>query len=74
MEFLGLLKDTVQNFGAFIISLATLQNLLLMLGSMIVGITFGVLPGLSATVGIAMFTGLTYGLKLDSALIVLMGV
>lgn len=74
MEFLELLADTVQNFGAFLVSLATVQNLLLMLGSMIVGITFGVLPGLSATVGIAMFTGLTYALKLDGALIVLMGV
>jgi putative tricarboxylic transport membrane protein len=74
MDFGQIILHTITNFGIFLVDLVTLQNMLLMAGSMIIGITFGVLPGLSATVGIAMFTGLTYSFSLDSALIVLMGV
>ena len=49
-------------------------NLVLMMGSMIIGIIFGVLPGLSATVAIALFASITYSLQLDSALTILFGV
>lgn len=74
MELLDTLLFTVTSFGSSLVNLVSLTNLLLLCGSMIVGITFGVLPGLSATVGIAMFTGLTYAFALDQALIVLFGV
>jgi putative tricarboxylic transport membrane protein len=50
------------------------MNLLLMFGSVFVGLMFGVLPGLSATIGIALFTGITYGFTLDKALVILFGV
>lgn len=49
-------------------------DLLLLFGSMIIGIIFGVLPGLSATVAIALFASLTYALKLNTALVILFGV
>ncbi|MFQ3620080.1 MAG: tripartite tricarboxylate transporter permease [Spirochaetales bacterium] len=74
MDFVSLLTETIKTFGLFVFNLITWQNMLFLFGSMVVGITFGVLPGLSATVGIAMFTGLTYAMQLETALIVLMGV
>jgi putative tricarboxylic transport membrane protein len=45
-----------------------------MFGSMVIGILFGVLPGLSATIGIALFASITYSLPLESALVILFGV
>ncbi len=74
MEFGNILVFTVTTFASYLVDLVNIQNMLIMGGAMIIGITFGVLPGLSATVGIAMFTGLTYAFSLDRALIVLMGV
>ena len=50
------------------------MNLVIMFGSMIIGIIFGVLPGLSATIAIALFASITYGASLDMALTVLLGV
>ncbi len=57
-------------FGEFI----QIDNLLLMFAAVLLGIVIGVLPGLSATIGIALFAGLTYGFTLDKALIVLFGI
>lgn len=74
MDIGAIILHTATTFGAYLVDLVTIRNILLMAGSMTIGITFGVLPGLSATVGIAMFTGLTYAFSLDKALIVLMGV
>lgn len=40
----------------------------------LMGITFGALPGLTATLGIALLTSLTYGINQDTAMIALMGI
>lgn len=54
--------------------LITPTNMILLSISSLAGIIIGALPGLSATMGIALLTGLTYGLPTDAALVVLMGV
>ena len=56
-----------------LIGLITPLNVLLLLASTCGGILIGALPGLSATMGIALLTGLTYTMSQDMALIVLLG-
>jgi putative tricarboxylic transport membrane protein len=69
--------DILQQFGTFfsiIISLLSSPlNWVLLFGSTMLGIVFGALPGLTATLGVALLTTLTYGLKLEAALISLIG-
>jgi putative tricarboxylic transport membrane protein len=74
VEFLHTFQATFADFFHFVVGFANVPSVLLMLLSMVAGIAFGVLPGLSATIGIALFTGLTYGMELDRALVVLFGV
>jgi len=47
-------------------------NIVIMFLANILGIIIGALPGLTATMGIALLTGLTYGLPREVALVVLM--
>jgi putative tricarboxylic transport membrane protein len=71
--FQDVLRTGVEFVGHFA-HLAHPTSLLLMCLAVVVGIFFGVLPGLSATIGIALFAGLTYGMALDQALVILFGV
>ncbi len=48
--------------------------LAILLGSTLLGVIIGALPGLSATMGIALLTGLTYSLPTEYTFAVLMGV
>ena len=48
--------------------------LLILLMSTLLGVIIGALPGLSATMGIALLTGLTYKFPLDYTFAILMGV
>jgi putative tricarboxylic transport membrane protein len=57
-----------------LINLLTPFNIFLLLASSMGGIIIGALPGLTATMGIALLTGLTFGLQLQHALIILMGI
>ncbi len=57
-----------------LVHLITIQNLLLLAASSVSGIIIGALPGLTATMGIALLAGLTYGMSTDVALIVLLGI
>lgn len=50
------------------------MNLIILLISTLTGLVMGMLPGLSATMAIALLTGLTYNLSTQSALISLLGV
>jgi len=60
MQFLSL-------FGHMVSSIGSLLNnplaILLLFGSVLLGIIFGALPGLTATLGVALLTTLTYGLN-----------
>ncbi len=55
-------------------SVFTLQGTVLLMGSTALGMLVGCLPGLSATLGIALLSSLTYTLDTTSAIIVLMGI
>ena len=49
-------------------------NLLLLFGATLLGIIFGALPGLTATLGIALLTTLTYGMGPAPAMVALLGI
>ena len=49
------------------------SNLAILFGSSFLGILFGAMPGLTATLGVALLTTLTYSLGTDTALISLLG-
>ena len=49
-------------------------NLLILFGSVIMGIIFGALPGLTATLGVALLTTLTYGMSQGAAMLALLGI
>jgi putative tricarboxylic transport membrane protein len=49
-------------------------NLLLLFGSVFMGIVFGAMPGLTATLGVALLTTLTYGMPAATAMIALLGI
>ena len=63
------LSGFINEFWAF----ATLESILLMALAMLLGILAGALPGLSATVGIALLTGITYAFPRDVALVMMVG-
>ncbi len=56
------------------IKIITPVNVGLLLGSTMLGILIGAMPGLSATMGVALLTGLTYTMEMDMAVVVLMGI
>jgi len=61
-------------FGGTLLSLlSSPTNLLLLLGASFAGIIFGALPGLTATLGVALLTTLTYGMDVNTALVALLG-
>jgi len=70
--------DIGQQFGIFfsnIFSIVTNPSLLIILfGSTLMGIIFGALPGLTATLGVALLTTLTYSMSMQGALVALMGI
>ncbi len=49
-------------------------GILILFGSVIMGIIFGATPGLTATLGVALLTTLTYGMNTSTAMIALMGI
>ncbi len=59
-------------FGTLVALLSNPYNWVLLVVSMVLGIVFGALPGLTATLGVALLTTLTYGLPLSSAMISLL--
>ncbi|MCD6120429.1 MAG: tripartite tricarboxylate transporter permease [Spirochaetales bacterium] len=49
-------------------------NLIVLFSSVILGIIFGAMPGLTATLGVALLTTLTYGMNTNSAMVSLLGI
>ncbi len=49
-------------------------NMLILFGAVIMGIIFGAMPGLTATLGVALLTTLTYGMNTDTAMIALLAI
>lgn len=74
MGSLSILENLTMFGSSFVDILVSPMSLLLMFVSMIIGIVFGVLPGLSATIAIALFASITYSLDLYTALVILFGI
>jgi len=61
-------------FGSTLFSLLSSPlNIFLLISASFFGIIFGALPGLTATLGVALLTTLTYGMDVNSALVALLG-
>jgi putative tricarboxylic transport membrane protein len=66
--------QSLLTLGQNILALLTLQNILLFIACSLAGIIFGCLPGLTASIGIALLTGFTYGADTDTAMVMLMSI
>ena len=70
--------NIINQFGIFfanIFSIISSPSLMLILfGSTFLGIVFGALPGLTATLGVALLTTLTYSMSTQASLVSLMGI
>jgi len=64
----------IVNFFEAFISLLDINIILLMIAATALGVIIGALPGLTATMGIALLTGLTYNVPLEYTFTILMGV
>jgi putative tricarboxylic transport membrane protein len=71
MDVLGQLGTFVELLGMIVLNPT---RLLLLFGCTFVGIIFGAMPGLTATLGVALLTGLTYGMDMTSALTALLAI
>ena len=81
MELIALIGDLPElvtgRIGAFaghLWQLITLQNIAVLFGATILGIVFGAMPGLTATLGVALLTTLTYGIDHTTAFIALLAI
>lgn len=68
--------DTITAFGQQLIQLASFYHIGILIAAVIMGIAFGALPGLTATLGVALLTTVTFTLDLsvETSMIALMGV
>jgi len=68
----------LQQFGIFFAQIGTIltnpSQLILLFACTFMGIIFGALPGLTATLGVALLTTLTYGMDLNVAMVALMAI
>jgi len=74
MEFFDLIALRIGQFGNEIWILITPLNVVILFGATILGIVFGALPGLTATLGVALLTTLTYGVNDNTAFIALLSI
>ena len=65
--------ESLMIFGQELIGIFSITNVALLIGATFLGIVIGAMPGLSATMGVALLTGLTYTMEMDVAVLVLMG-
>ena len=50
------------------------MNIAILFGSVLLGIMFGALPGLTSTLGVALLTAVTYGMSAESAMVCLLAI
>jgi putative tricarboxylic transport membrane protein len=68
----------VERFADYFLNIFQLMsdpvNIAILFGSVLLGIIFGALPGLTATLGVALLTTLTYGMNTGTAMIALLAI
>ena len=62
----------LENFMTAILTLSP-QNILLICGGVIIGLVFGAIPGLSTTMAVALFLPITFAMKMEPSISILMG-
>jgi putative tricarboxylic transport membrane protein len=72
--FAGFVTGRIGDFGGHLWHLLTPMNMVVLFGSTILGIVFGAMPGLTATLGVALLTTLTYGIDHNTAFIALLSI
>lgn len=72
--FGGFVTDRAGEFAGIVWDLITVTNILILFGATILGIVFGAMPGLTATLGVALLTTLTYGIDHNTAFIALLAI
>ncbi|MDO6731134.1 tripartite tricarboxylate transporter permease [Marinovum sp. 2_MG-2023] len=63
----------LHSFAEQILVVASFQNLLVLAGSVLVGMVFGALPGLTATLAVALLSTVTFNLSTELAMFALIG-
>lgn len=63
----------LQNLGAGLLNLLTVGNIVFICLGMMIGIIFGALPGLTATMAVALFTPITFGMDSVTGILMLLG-
>lgn len=61
-------------FSQALSNLLSIQTLLFVLGGVAVGIAIGALPGLTATMGVALLLPLTFGMEAQNGILMLLGI
>ena len=70
-----ILLDRLGSFFEIVFHLASAPaSLAILFGSVLLGIIFGAMPGLTSTLGVALLTALTYGMDTDLALVCLLAI
>jgi putative tricarboxylic transport membrane protein len=69
-----ILDPLANYFQALAHILSNPGNLAIMFGSVLLGIIFGALPGLTSTLGVALLTAITYGLDAPTAMLCLLSI
>ena len=64
----------LENIAAGFLNLWTWQNVLFVNFGMAIGIVFGALPGLTATMGVALFLPITFGMDPITGMLFLLGI
>lgn len=63
----------LESFFVQIVTVATPANLGVLTGAVMLGVIFGALPGLTATLAVALLSTVTFGLSTDLAMVALLG-
>jgi len=71
VAFIGYFANTFDLIGVATAKFANFEMALFVCGGTLLGITIGMLPGLTATMGVALLTTLTYRMNHDDALMIL---
>jgi putative tricarboxylic transport membrane protein len=66
--------EILNNLGTAIVNFISVKSLLVLFASSALGMIVGALPGLTATLGIVLLTGLTFSMSPGDAMTILMGV
>ncbi|MDJ0991202.1 MAG: tripartite tricarboxylate transporter permease, partial [Desulfobacterales bacterium] len=67
--------DRIGDFFGIVVSIAADPvNLAILFGSVLLGIMFGAMPGLTSTLGVALLTALTYGMDTSMAMVCLLAI